>query len=175
MKKAILFFAAISLSALISRGQSIPSIDISAGFGFTETFHIGGKIQVSKRNQLGLSYGNSLMFLNTHKYHSFNLEHQLHFGKVSEKSNRSVWFFRQGIAYSFENTDYSEHEYLILVLSLGREFNITPRVGFSADFGLSKAVIDNEKILDPSKKPWLHMNLNRMILPCARVQLFYSF
>lgn len=163
----------IAIISLIGQGQNIPSVDLAAGFGFTESFHVGCKIQVSKRSQLGLSYGNSLVFKNT--YHSFNLDHQLHFGKVSEKSNRSVWFFRQGIAYSFENTDYSEHEYLILVLSLGREFNITPSVGFSADFGLSKAVIDNEKILDPSKKPWLHMNLNRIILPCARIQFFYSF
>ncbi len=103
------------------------------------------------------------------------LDHQYHFGKVSELSHRQVWFFGQGLSYAIDNSEYSKIKYVFINLSIGREFNISPKIGLSFDLGLSRVLMEDETVKKPEEKPWLDIPLKYFFaLPVARLQLNYS-
>ena len=175
MKARCLTTILLVMLGIYCYGQKLPTTDIVAGYGFADAFHVGFKAQVYKKGQLGIYYGNTLN-AGDYKYSSFGIDHQYHFGKVSEFSQRGVWFLKQGLNYSFENSSYSDEKYLLLLLSVGREFNISSRVGFSMDIGLLRALYKKETVKDPSKEPWFDLDVNDFaVLPNVRVQFFYSF
>lgn len=175
MKKTILLLCALILIGINSQGQNTPSVDIIGGVGLPESFHIGAKIQALQKSQFGLYYGNGLHFSNNYSYNTFSLDHQYHFGKSAELSPRQVWFFRQGLSYGIDNSEYSNHHYLLLNLSIGREFNITPKIGISADIGFFRVLTESETIKDSNKEPWVDINPEDFfVLPVIRVQVFYS-
>jgi len=174
MKRISIITVALIVNVFICQGQKLPTLDITAGGGFIEAFHIGCKIQITEKNQICFYYGNSLMYYR-YSYNSFSADHQFHFGKTSNFSERSVWFFRQGLSYSIDNAAYSETKYIFISLCLGREFNISPKIGFSLDLGLSRTLMEKERIKDPSISPWFDTKLEDLtVFPNVRLQFFYS-
>jgi hypothetical protein len=175
MKKVSIISFVLIINGFLCQGQKLPTFDITTGGGFTEAIHLGCKIQITQKNQIGFYYGNSLM-LYRYSYNSYNIDHQFHFGKTSDFSQRPVWFFRQGLSYSIDNAAYSEIKYLFVSLCLGREFNISPKVGFNLDLGLSRTLMEKERIKDPSIEPWFDVKMiDLVVFPNLRLQFFYSF
>jgi len=173
MKKIATVAFALILGVLVCKGQDLPKFNITGGVGLLEAFHIGCKVQVAHKNQIGFYYGNALI-TDKSTYSAFIIDHQFHFGKVSEYSERPVWFFRQGISYSINNDAYIETKYLFLGLGLGREFNISSKFGISVDLGAVRTIMEKERIKDPSEAPWIDIKMSDLIIfPSARIQLFY--
>jgi len=140
-----------------------------------ESFHPGFKIHAVEKSQFGIYYGNGLNFSNKYSCNSLTLDHQYHFDKLSEISHRQIWFFRQGLLYGIDNSEYSKIKHFILNLSIGREFNISPKHGFLGDLGLCRSIVENETIKDPDKDPRIDFKLKDFFaLPVIRLQFYYS-
>ena len=118
MRKIQILLIASLLIGINCQGQNLPSIDLTIGCGFPESFHIGGKIHTSKKSQFGLYYGKGLFTPDDYSYNSFTLSHQFHFGKTSDISKRRIWYFLQGLTYGIDNSEYSITEYLLFKLSI---------------------------------------------------------
>jgi len=165
------------MNGFLGYGQKLPTFDVVTGFGFTDAFHLGIKVHFLERNQIGIYYGNNLN-LGDGSYNSFSLDHQLHFGKTSDFSSRKVWFLRQGLTYSIENDYYSEFKYLFLSFSIGREINISPKVGISIDLGLFHTLQEKERVKVEREHSLDNIRLDMkdfFVLPNLRIQFFYSF
>jgi hypothetical protein len=174
--KKILFIILFIQIGLLCQSQTKASVDLTVGFGLPEANHAGLRIQLNPKNQIGLYYGDNLNFDVTKRYYCMTLDHHLHFGKVTEKSNRPVWFFREQLSYAMDKSSYSNTEYFIIGLSLGRYFNISKRISIVGDLGLFSVIYEQETIIDPSKKPWdIIYDLSTFpVLPEFRLQLNYS-
>lgn len=175
MKKISLILLAFILKVSIVIAQDYPAFHINTGGGFFESIHLGCKVQVTPKNQIGFYYGNALM-LYRYKYNSFTVDHQYHFGRVSVLSNRAVWYCRQGLSYSIDNAAYSETKYIFGSVCLGREFNISPKFGLNFDIGLSRTLMEKELVKDASIEPWFDIKISDLeVFPSLRFQLYYSF
>lgn len=172
--KVIFLFIVLSLIGFHCKSQNCPSVSIVTGFGLPESFHLGFKIHAFKKNLFGLYYGNGLNFSSEYHYNSLTFDHQYHFDKITDLNQWPRWFFRQGLSYSKDNSEYSEIKYLFLNLSIGREFNISPKIGLSADLGFFHTIMEKESIINPNKSPWIDIDLkNFFVLPIIRMQVHF--
>jgi hypothetical protein len=176
MKRRNLFALAFVIAGLFTKGQNLPTFDVTVGGSFVQTLQVGFKVHAFEKSQFGLSFGSNLGLIKQSNYRSVNLDHQLHFGKVSEYSKRSVWYFGQGLTYGIDNSDYAETKYLFFNLCLGREFNFSQHFGCNIDVGLFNTLMEHRRIKDITQAPWFDMTMKDFtVLPNARIQFFYSF
>lgn len=142
MKKLIL----ISLGFLIMNSFSINAqekekVNLSVGFGWTELFNVGVRMQFNQ-TQLALSVGSLF-------YEEISVSGDVfyHFAGVSDFSERRPWYFRTGIAYiHFKETSFfgkilhfinQDTNIISLNTRVGRDFNISKKVGINTDFGFA--------------------------------------
>jgi hypothetical protein len=142
MKKFILF----SLGFLIINSFSIKAhekekVNLSAGFGWTELFNAGIRIQ-SNQTQFALSVGSL-----SSEAISVSGDVFFHFAGVSDFSERRPWYFRTGITHiHFKKTGVfgkilhfvnQDTNIISLNTRIGRDFNISKKVGINTDFGFA--------------------------------------
>ncbi len=97
--KHIFTIIVFSFTALLARTQmdTLTKTRIVIGLSVPELAHAGISFDLGKHNQLGMSAGIGPTLGGV--WPSFNAEHRLYFGNLIEKTNRRIWFFRQGINY----------------------------------------------------------------------------
>ncbi len=174
MKTKSIITLLLIYSGLVCFGQKHPSLDLTTGGGLVEAIHLGCKIQILDKNQIGLYYGNSLLYYR-YSYNSLSFDHQWHFGNTSNLSNRPSWFCRQGLTYSIDNAAYSETKYVFVSICIGREFNISHKIGVSLDLGLFHTLMEKERVKDTSISPWFDTDMKDIfVFPNIRLQLYYS-
>ena len=173
MKKGFVVFRRWMLVCVVC--FSIPSygqdkVNIVAGFGFPEALNLGVRFQ-KKQIQVGFSAG--LLQQENEKTRSFSGDIFYHFGGVSNLSSRRPWYGRVGLNYFDDETEFREDKYLFLNLRLGRDFNLSKRLGIAIDAGLVFELQHDEVVKKtPSELDW-NFDINVPALPSVGVVLFY--
>lgn len=157
IKRFLLLFGIIFiLSILICNGRD--KVNISIGFGLTEFFNTGMRFQLNQV-QLGLSAG-TLFSGET----SFSGEVYHHFAGKSNLSERKPWYVRSGFTLWHFKKDYILFKALSFGLfsneepvnvtffnaRMGRDFNLTEKLGINTDFGLAIPVNDKDMQITPA-------------------------
>ena len=118
----ILLIIAFSFS-LDNQALGQEKVNITAGLGFPEMFNLGVRYQL-EQVQIGISAG----YIPGWVPISVATSLHYHFGGVSRLSNRRPWFVRMGLGY---------HDDLYLNYRIGRDFNISRKIGFEIGLGVS--------------------------------------
>lgn len=136
-----LFLGLISLLA-INPGMGQEKFNIAAGLGHPELINLGLRYQFGQ-SQLGISAG---IFPGAYEdAYSMGADYYYHFGETSVLSTRRPWYGRVGLHQLRLETDYEKRKYLLLVPRLGKDFNLSPKLGIAADAGVSFVLNREEK------------------------------
>lgn len=126
----------LSLISLLTINPAIAQekFNIAAGLGHPELINLGLRYQMGQ-SQLGISAG---FFPGDYEdAYSVGADYYYHFGETSVLSTRRPWYARLGI-YQFRlENEYDKRKYLLLVPRLGKDFNLSPKLGIAADAGVS--------------------------------------
>lgn len=143
-------------------------IGISAGFGFPELLNAGIRLH-GKQSQFGLTYGS--LPIKDESTHSFAADVYFHFGGTAKLSPRKPWFVRFSLNHFRNESIYLIEQYTYFTPAMGREMNISKRVGFQIHAGT--AIQLYEHIVDKQPSGWdLHISIP--ILPSFGVATFYK-
>lgn len=143
-------FVLVGLSLLTSHLYSQSKIELSTGFGWP------GLLNIKCKYGLNYQVGSSIGFLKvrnsyltneaTITYFNYSFEIYDHVAGKSKFSDQPPWYINIGLGYNLVNT----HEYnisqdplhisndnIISIFSkIGRTFNISKKIGFTADLGV---------------------------------------
>ena len=125
----------VSVFSLCCYNQSYgqEKFNIAGGFGFPDLLNLGARYQIKQDTlQLGISLG----LADYERAISGDLFY--HFGGRSGLSNRPPWYFKGGITLlsSYQQEEESSEYAPILNIRLGRDLNISKRIGMNLEGGL---------------------------------------
>lgn len=150
----------------LSFGQE--KVNISVGAGIPELLNVGLRYQF-KQTQIGIGLGS--MPKSDGSIISVYGDFYYHFAKLSKFSNRKVWYGKIGLNYLREENDYFIEKYVYLNLRVGRDFNISKKMGVQIDAGAIFQLYDEEiRKIPPSG---FGLDLNFPVLPSLGIGLFY--
>lgn len=105
--------------------------NISGGFGFPDLANIGVRFQVKQDTlQLGISVGigQEIQVISGDVFY--------HFGGYSKLSNRRPWYLKGGVNIIHETHEEFSDWGLLFNLRLGRDINLSKKVGLNLEAGL---------------------------------------
>lgn len=144
--------------------------EVALGIGLPDYLHIGINRDIAKRSNLGFNLGYIPSELATSI--QFTLEHKLNFHYSRKFTTLPTWYFGQRLSYSYDDNGTKIWNTVYLTPSIGRHLYITDRIGLNADLGtfirLWERKTPDDTYEDESKWRFL-------ILPSARLQIFYKF
>jgi hypothetical protein len=143
-------------------------VNMSVGIGLPELLNIGIKYQL-EQTQLGISLGS--VPVKDESIVSVSGDVYYHFGGVSELSNKRPWYGRIGLNYLRDETKSLIEKVSYLNLRIGRDFNISKKIGIEVDVGLGLQLF-HEKIEKPSAG-WFNLHIELPVIPSIGIALFY--
>ncbi|MDF0705792.1 MAG: hypothetical protein VX772_06415 [Bacteroidota bacterium] len=174
--KLILVPCLVVLIHFNSYGQE--KVNVAATIGAPDLIGIGVRFQM-RQSQIGLSYGFATINDSYDKTYIISAEYFNHFSGQSKFTNRRPWYFRGGFNYMVDEDDYYKDTYLYTSLRLGRDFNVSKKIGFTFDLGLMVELLHNEKEKQPLEVPywfnfdWGFSSSDAKVLPALSLGLFY--
>lgn len=144
-------------------------INLSVGMGFPELLNVGVRYQL-EQEQIGIGFGS--VPLKDESLISVSGDVYYHFGGLSELSSRHPWYGRIGLNYLRDETTTLVDKYLYLNLRIGREINISKKIGIEIDAGAIFQLFNNE-IKKKSSSGW-NLDLEFPVLPSFGIGLFYN-
>lgn len=169
-KTFLLFFFLISFSTL-SFGQDRDKLNISIGLGPKEFSDIGLRFQ---KNQMQFGVGFGTVFTQkrgTNRPEIFTGEFFYHFAGKSELSTRRPWYLRNGLILYKDETYNLRTLTWLLNTRIGRDFNISKRIGLSLDAGILTRIKSRSKEIGPN--PEYNDEIVFPISPSAGLSLWY--
>lgn len=167
IKNLFLGFILLLVSTL-SMGQE--KFNISAGVGYPELLNLGLRFQL-EQSQWGI-YGGALPADND-KGFSLGVDYYYHYGGTSNFSSRRPWFVKAGLNYYYIEEPFNENTYVLLLPRIGRDLNLSPRIGIALDGGLFIVLVRSEEDREPGElSPWASGNLPA-IGPGFSLNVFY--
>lgn len=166
IKTLLVLLTAILFSSPFTFAQE--KISIAAGFGFPELLNAGIRFN-GLQKQYTLSVGTfpkkdeSTLAISGDFY--------FHFGGHAKLSERRPWFGKAGLNFFRADTEFLIEEYVYLILSMGREFNLSKKLGMQVCIG-TVFELDNEITLKGSTL-W-DDNVSTPILPSLSFATFYK-
>lgn len=146
-------------------------IDIAAGVGFPELVNLGVRFQLGQE-QLSL-YGGTLPG-SDNKLFTVGADYYYHFGGVSNLSNRRPWYVKAGLNYFHDESEFVRNTTLFLVPRIGRDLNLSRRIGFALEGGVFLLLSHSEVEIKPRDSPcWLCGGGFVSIGPSLGLSLFY--
>lgn len=143
-------------------------VNISVGIGLPELLNVGVRYQLEQA-QIGIGFGS--MPLKDESLISVSGDLYYHFGGLSELSNRRPWYGRIGLNYLREETETFIDKILYLNLRIGRDFNISKKIGIEIDAGAIFQLFNDETRKQPSNG-W-NFDFEFPVLPSFGIGLFY--
>ena len=139
-------------------------VNVSAGIGSMELINVGVLFQ-GNQNQLGFSFG----FIPDKDGGAFSFAGDVyyHFGGSSDLSDRHPWFARFGMLYLRTESKTYIDKYVFLNLRVGRDFNLSKKIGIVLDAGPMIQLFTLESENKPSSD-W-----NFPVYPGLGIKLFY--
>jgi len=145
-------------------------VNISTGFGFPELINIGVRYQ-SNQTQIGLSIG-AMPLGSNENIISISGDIYYHFGGFSELSNRRPWYGRIGLNYLRDENENIIDKYFFLNTRLGRDFNISKKIGIEIDVGAIFR-LSNKEIRKKPSSGWNIDTKPPVVFPSLGIGLFY--
>ena len=143
------------------------NFDFAVGIGILELPHVAARYQI-KQVKIGLGVG-AYKQRNIRELSSW-ADVYYHFGGNSKHTDVRPWFARGGFHYNFYESESSIINETWIQVTMGREFNITKRLGIAVDAGMAKRITFKEEF----KKPIAGWNLfDFPEWPAVSFQLFY--
>ena len=168
------FFCLTMLSLFVicfgSQSFGQERLNLSAGIGFPEYLNLGARYQL-KQSQIAIGYG----FTTSSDNGSYSLtgEYFLHLHGTSDFSKRRPWYARTGVTYMHDESEFFIRNVVWLSSRLGREFNVSKKLGMQIDLGAMYMLYFDSK----TKKPgggWDLVNI-LPIWPSFGLGVFYRF
>jgi hypothetical protein len=110
------------------------NVNISLGIGLPEFINSSVRYQIPERIQLGLSFG--FMPFKEGNTTFYSASTYYHFGKLHELSNLRPWFTRISLDYLSDKEKAFNDKYLYADLRIGKEINMTKRIGIELNGGI---------------------------------------
>ena len=143
-------------------------INVTAGIGFPELLNFGVRYQLSQA-QIGVSYG--LKYFGWPEgLFSISSDAYYHFGGKTKLSEIRPWYARAGLNYVRSETAALIEKDLFLNLRVGRDLNVSKKVGVEIDAGPLFWLLKKET----RKKPpgWLDFDIYIPLLPSIGITVF---
>ena len=83
-------------------------LDVVGGISAREFIHGGLRYQYTEITQLGFYVGNDLEIRNDENNTTYCIDHMVHFGNHSYRTNRPAWYARQG--YTLSKNVYGDYK-----------------------------------------------------------------
>lgn len=162
----------VGLMALLATNFAFgqEKFNISAGVGFPELLNLGLRYQFGQ-SQVGL-YRGSIPFDEDDGF-SAGIDYYYHFGGTSKLTSRRPWFAKAGLNYNIVKEPYNENSSVLLVPRIGREINISRRIGIDLEVGLFFRLARSGEEYEPGRlSPWAGGNYDA-IGQSFSVSVFY--
>ena len=168
LTRFFILFGIISIFNSTQRAFGQNKLNLVAGVGFPELLNAGLNIQ-NNQTKFGIIFGS--MPLSDEDIISISGNFYYHFGKLSSLSARRFWFVRFGLNYVYDKNKYSIDTYLYLNSRIGRDFNISEKIGIEIGAG----VIIQLYHIHNRKKPsdFLDLDIAPPVVPSIGIALFY--
>ncbi|WP_103926083.1 hypothetical protein [Algoriphagus boritolerans] len=170
MKPLLFLFLFISFSNL-SLGQDRKSLNVSIGIGPNESSDIGLRFQ---KNQMQYGIGIGTVFAQrrgTNRPEIFTGEFFYHFAGKAELSTRKPWYLRNGLVLYKDETSSLRTLTWLFNSRIGRDFNVSKRIGISLDAGIITRIRSRSKEIGPN--PQYNDEIVFPIFPSAGLSLWY--
>jgi hypothetical protein len=154
---------------LVQAAFSQKTVDLTTGASIPELLNLGLRFQL-KQAQIGISAGT--IPNSEEKVFSGSTDLYLHFGKAGKYSDRKPNYFRVGINYSREESEYSIFKYMYFSPRIGRDLNLSKRAGINLDGGVAIQIYEKEIIKKPLPGGW-DFDFDFPVLPAVSVSFFY--
>jgi hypothetical protein len=106
---------------------------LSAGAGFAELYNVGLKYPYRKI-LIGVNAG--ILPAKDGSLISVSGEAYYHFKSIYRSLDKGPWYLRSGLGYLKDKSEASPNSFILIRARAGRDFNISQRIGISADMGL---------------------------------------
>lgn len=171
-KSLFLLFFLISFSNF-SLGQDRKKLNVSIGVGPNESSDISIRFQ-KNQIQYGLGFGTDFsQRRGTNRPEIFTGEFFYHFAGKAELSTRRPWYLRNGlILFKDETFDLRTLTWLFNP-RIGREFNVSERIGISLDAGIITRIESSSKEI--GSNPQYNDEIVFPIFPSAGLNFMYRF
>ncbi len=160
----------ILLTALNAAIYGQEKINVYAGASVPELINLGLRLQ-HKQVQLGLSYG-SFPTTAEEKLSSISFDVFIHAAGTSKLSERKPLYVRTGINYYRDEDSYSIDKYLYFTARVGRDFNLTQKLGIQIDGG-AIFELSHSQIQKVQSNSWFNLYLDFPVLPGGSIGIFY--
>lgn len=144
-------------------------VNVSVGIGLPELLNIGVGFPLEQA-QIGMSIGT--MPVKDESLISLSGDFYYHFGGSSEFSDIHSWYGGIGLNYLRDETETLIDKYLYLILRIGRDLNLSKKIGFNVDAGLGIQLYHDEIIKIPSNN-WFNFDFEFPVIPTIGICLFY--
>ena len=148
-------------------------INIAAGVGYPEMVNLGLRFQLGQ-SQLGLHAG--ILPDPDDEIFSLGADYYYHFGGSSKFSTRRPWFAKAGLNYLHDENEYEKNTTLLLVPRIGRDFNLSRKIGIALEAGAFLLLTESNVEVKPRENPcsWLcDGDLFPGIAPSFGLSVFY--
>jgi hypothetical protein len=143
-------------------------VNISAGLGMPDFLNVGIRYQL-KQTQIGIGFG--FMPLKDESLISVSGDYYYHFGGLSEFSKRRPWYGRFGLVYVRDETETLIDKNLYFDLRIGRDFNISKKIGIAIDAGADIQLLNGEVRKKPAD--YWDIGIDVPVIPAIEIGLFY--
>ena len=140
MKKLISLFCIVFFSIQIF-GQR--QISVSVGLDNIGLLNLGAQYQI-RQSQIGFSCG--LVPRRNETFISIAGDYYYHFGKLPKLSNLRPWYGKLGLDYILDSWSNGIDTYIFLNARLGRDFNISHKLGIGIDAGVGVPLLNSKRI-----------------------------
>ena len=175
MEQFIIRIKTIICAVLILSGLAIPveifgqgKFSVTGGFSTAEFLNIGVKYRIMQ-SQIGLSSG----FIPAYSYQSFTVSGNFsyHFGGSSKFSDLHPWYGKSGLLYIVDEDAYLLDKGLYLPIQIGRNFNISNKIGINFELGLEFLLTNDRTIKKMSNAEFGVSEASSF--PCFGIGCFY--
>ncbi|PZX60253.1 hypothetical protein LV84_00525 [Algoriphagus ratkowskyi] len=175
MSKFLFLITPLLILSQIGHSQQREKINISIATGHNEGFNLGVRYQLNQM-QVGLAFGtdfNKKKEIN--KPEIYTGEFFYHFAGTADLSQRKPWYLRNGIVLRKEDYNHTDLRTFnwSYNLRIGREFNISRKIGISLDGGIITRLGTKYKKTGPN--PSYPDYVEHPIDPSLGLGLYYRF
>lgn len=159
----------ILLFGLAFRVSAQEKASVSAGIGIPELLNVGLRYRFD-RTQAGLSIG-SMPVHSNEGILSVCGNFKYNVGDPSPLTQVRPWYGKIGINYLRDKNDYKIDEYFYLNPRIGREFNLSRKMGMELDLG-AIIMLNHAETIRQTSNGW-DIAVEFPVLPSIGISLFY--
>jgi len=167
---SFLFIVLVLLICPLHTTSAQEKLNLAAGVGLPELLNLNARFQFQQA-QFGIGFGT--LPVKDELIWSASTDLFFHFAGQSAFSARRPWYFRSGLVFLRDENDALIDKYLYLNLRVGRDLNLTPRLGIAPDAGILFELY-NETVRPLPGTGW-NFDFDFPVLPTLGLTLYYRF